>query len=48
MSELPKNEFYSESEEKQLVKAYKLTGESKINGIVDFLETMIESKTYYY
>ena len=44
MQELPKNQEYCEdSEEKQLVKAYKLSGEAKLSGITDFLDTMFDN-----
>lgn len=43
LTELQKDkiEFCQNSEERQLVKAYKLSGEAKINGIVKFLENLL-------
>lgn len=46
MQELNKDkiEYCSNQEERQLIKAYKLSGEAKINGIVKFLDHLLASK----
>lgn len=36
-----------ESEDKQLAKAYRLSGEAKIKGVIEFVDYLIESKTQY-
>jgi SNF2 family DNA or RNA helicase len=35
---------FSDPEEKQIVKAYKLSGEAKVEGIKEFIDTMIDNE----
>ena len=39
-------DIFIDCEEKQIIKAYKLSGEAKLEGIIQFVETMLESKCY--
>lgn len=42
------SEIFADSEEKQIIKAYKLSGEAKIDGIIQYIETLLESKVTNY
>ena len=47
MQEMEKSidsEIFADAEEKQIIKAYKMSGEAKIDGIIQFIETLLESK----
>ena len=47
MQEMEKSldvEIFANAEEKQIIKAYKLSGEAKINGIIEYLDTFFESQ----
>ena len=37
-------EIFAEVEVTQISKAYKLSGEAKINGIIEYLDTFLECK----
>ena len=36
-------EIFADAEEKQLIKAYKLSGEAKVGGILEYLDTLLDS-----
>ena len=36
-------EIFANAEEKQIIKAYKLSGEAKITGILEYLDTLLDS-----
>lgn len=35
-----------QADEKQLAKVYRLSGEAKIKGVIEFIDQLIESKRY--
>ena len=46
MSEMEKSldaAIFADAEEKQIIKAYKLSGEAKITGILEYLDTLLET-----
>lgn len=48
MGEMEKSldsEIFANAEEKQIIKAYKLSGEAKIGGTIEYIETLIECKS---
>lgn len=47
MQEMEKSldaEIFADAEERQIIKAYKLSGEAKIGGILEYLDTLLECK----
>lgn len=47
MQEMEKSidaDIFADAEEKQIIKAYKLSGEAKINGIIEYLDTYFEAQ----